>query len=237
MAIPNGISRSSQRARDPRRFAKGRLMSLIGLCGGRGTGRTCLAKAYAKKHGIAFMETSVSAIFKELGLDPAASFDFKTRLDIQEVILERLDAMYSMVAPVSFAIVDRTPIDMLGYTMAEAIGHTVGGADQARFAKYAERCFEVTNRRFSTLVLVQPGIPLIEEEGKAAINQAYIEHLNSLMLGLTVDERIKCSHFYILRALTDMDARITALELVVWLLGFFLWLLLVCLLVFGGLLH
>jgi len=187
-------------------------MSLIGLCGAHRTGKTSLAKAYAKKHGIAFMETSVSAIFKELGLDPAASFDFKTRLDIQEVILERLDAMYSMVAPVSFAIVDRTPIDMLGYTMAEAIGHTVGGADQARFAKYAERCFEVTNRRFSTLVLVQPGIPLIEEEGKAAINQAYIEHLNSLMLGLTVDERIKCSHFYILRALTDMDDRITALE-------------------------
>src|SRR3569832_345872 len=71
-------------------------MSLIGLCGAHRTGKTSLAKAYAKKHGIAFMETSVSAIFKELGLDPAASFDFKTRLDIQEVILERLDAKYSM---------------------------------------------------------------------------------------------------------------------------------------------
>src|SRR3569832_863688 len=111
MAIPNGISRSSQRARDPRRFAKGRLMSLIGLCGAHRTGKTSLAKAYAKKHGIAFMETSVSAIFKELGLDPAASFDFKTRLDIQEVILERLDAMYSGGAPGGGAGGGRAPGD------------------------------------------------------------------------------------------------------------------------------
>src|SRR3569832_662701 len=104
-------------------------MSLIGLCGAHRTGKTSLAKAYAKKHGIAFMETSVSAIFKELGLDPAASFDFKTRLDIQEVILERLDAMYSMVAPVSFAIVDRTPKKKQNNTKTKANKQTEGGAD------------------------------------------------------------------------------------------------------------
>jgi predicted ATPase len=187
-------------------------MSVTGLCGAHRTGKTSLARAFAKKHGIVFMETSVSAIFKELGQDPAASFDFTTRLDIQEVILERLDAMYGLIAPGSQVVVDRTPIDMLAYTMAEAIGHVVSDADQARFVKYTERCFDVINRRFATLVLVQPGIPLVDEEGKAAINQAYIEHLNSLMLGLTVDERVKCSHFYILRALTDMDDRLTALE-------------------------
>src|SRR3569832_1283795 len=140
-------------------------MSLIGLCGAHRTGKTSLAKAYAKKHGIAFMETSVSAIFKELGLDPAASFDFKTRLDIQEVILERLDAMYSMVAPVSFAIVDRTPIDMLGYTKTEAIGHTVGGADQARFAKYAGRGGGGAGRRGAARGRGRPGGPRGGGEG------------------------------------------------------------------------
>lgn len=187
-------------------------MSLTGLCGAHRTGKTSLARAYAEKHGIAFLETSVSAIFKEMGLDPAASFDFSTRLMIQETILDRLDALYGTVEPGAPAIVDRTPIDLVGYTMADAVGHAVGPADQGRFAKYVERCFDVINRRFATLVLVQPGIPLKEEEGKAVVNQAYIEHLNSLMLGLTVDERIKCSHFYIMRNLTDMDDRILALE-------------------------
>lgn len=186
-------------------------MSLTGLCGAHRTGKTSLARAYAEKHGIAFIETSVSAIFRELGHDPAASFDFKTRLDIQEVILSRLDAVYGSMPPSVHAITDRTPLDMLAYTMAEAIGPAVGEADQERFARYVERCIDVTNRRFSTIVIVQPGIPLKYEEGKALMNPAYIEHLNSLVLGLSVDERVKCAHFYIKRNLIDMDERLAAL--------------------------
>jgi len=187
-------------------------MSLIGLCGSHRTGKTSLARAYAEKQKIAFVETSVSAIFRELGHDPATAFDFKTRLDIQEVILDRLDQVYGKLDPAALAITDRTPIDMLAYTMAEAVGAAVGEAEQARFARYTQRCLEVTNKRFSTLVLLQPGIPLVFEEGKALMNPAYIEHLNSLMLGLSVDERVKCSHFYILRRLTDMNERVEALD-------------------------
>lgn len=187
-------------------------MSLIGLCGSHRTGKTSLARAYADKYEITFIETSVSAIFRELGHDPAASFDFKTRLDIQEVILDRLDEVYGKLSPSAMAITDRTPIDMLAYTMAEAIGPVVTEKQQARFARYVERCLEVTNRRFSTIVLLQPGLPLVYEEGKALNNPAYIEHLNSLMLGLSVDERVKCSHFYILRRLTEMSDRIEALD-------------------------
>lgn len=185
---------------------------MIGLCGAHRTGKTSLARAYAEKHGIAFVETSVSAIFRDLGHDPSAAFDFKTRLDIQEVILTRLDAVYGALNPAELAITDRTPIDMLGYTMSEAIGDAVSAADQARFQKYVERCFDVTNRRFSTLVLVQPGIPLEIAAGKAVLNDAYIEHLNSLMLGLSVDQRVKMPHYYIPRQLTKMEDRIAALE-------------------------
>lgn len=185
---------------------------MIGLCGAHRTGKTSLARAYAEKHGIAFVETPVSAIFRELGHDPAAAFDFKTRLDIQEVILERLDAVYGALNPTEQAITDRTPIDLMGYTMSEAIGAAVSAADQERFKKYVQRCFDVVNRRFSTLVLVQPGIPLKVEEGKAVVNAAYIEHLNSLMLGLSVDQRVKIAHFYIPRQVLGMDERLAALE-------------------------
>ena len=185
---------------------------MIGLCGAHRTGKTSLARAYAEKHGIAFVETPVSTIFRELGHDPAATFDFKTRLDIQEVILTRLDQVYGALNPAELAITDRTPIDMLGYTMSEAIGEAVSVADQERFKKYVERCFEVTNRRFSTLVLVQPGIPLVAAEGKAVMNAAYIEHLNSLMLGLSVDQRVKMPHYYIPRQRLKMEDRLAALE-------------------------
>ena len=183
---------------------------MIGLSGAHRTGKSSLARAFAEKHGIPFVETSASQVFKDLGIDPAATHDFSTRLTVQEEILKRFDAMYAKYP--GEAITDRTPLDMLAYTLAEAVGNAVSQEDQARFKKYIESCIFVTNRRFSTILVVQPGIPVVWAEGKAALNDAYIEHLNSLILGLACDERIKPAHFYIPRDMTDMDERISALE-------------------------
>lgn len=187
-------------------------MSLLGLMGGHRVGKTTLANAWAERTGAIFMETSVSDIFAELGLRPADALDFTTRLSVQEIILARLDALYGSLHPMIPGVTDRTPLDLLAYTMAEAIGNRVSEADQERFAVYTRRCFEVTNRRFSTIVLVQPGVPLQPAAGKAALNVAYIEHLNSLMLGLSVDQRVQCSNYYIQRQLIDLDSRLNALR-------------------------
>lgn len=187
-------------------------MSIIGLLGSHRTGKTTLAKAYAQKHDLAFVETSVSAIFKSLGLDPAAKFTFSERLDIQEEVLRVVDKSYDKINSLYGAIADRTPLDMLAYTMSEAIGDSVSEKDQARFEAYARKCFEVTNRRFSCVILVQPGIPVVHEEGKASLNAAYMEHLNSLMLGLSVDERVEIPHFYIPRSRLTIEDRMVSLE-------------------------
>lgn len=183
----------------------------FGLAGAHRTGKTTLAREYAKKHGWKFAETSVSAIFKELGVDPQDKFDFSTRLTIQEKILERLQDFYRLNAG-NNVITDRTPIDMMGYTMAEAIGDQVPPTDQARFAKYVSDCFAATNRWFSCILVVQPGIPIVAEEGKAAPNAAYISHLNSLMIGLCCDERLKVPHYYIPKWRTDIKDRIVSIE-------------------------
>ena len=109
-------------------------------------------------------------------------------------------------------ITDRTPLDMLAYTMAEAIGEKVSTADQQRFKNYTNDCFNVTNRWFSAIIVVQPGITLVPEEGKAALNDAYIEHLNSLIIGLCCDERLKVPHFYIPRWRTTLEDRISSVD-------------------------
>ncbi|MEB0029145.1 hypothetical protein QN372_00130 [Undibacterium sp. RTI2.1] len=185
---------------------------MIGLLGSHRTGKTTLAKVYAEKHDLIFVETSVSSIFKQMGLDPAAKFKFKERLEIQEEVLRSVEEIYNRIDPSVSAIADRTPLDMLAYTMSEAIGDSVGKREQAKFASYVRRCFEVTNRRFSSLILVQPGIPVIAMQGKAIANEAYMEHLNSLMLGLSLDERIKVPHFYIPRGVLSLEGRVTALD-------------------------
>lgn len=182
----------------------------IALIGAHRTGKTSLARAYAEKRGVPFVETSVSAIWKELGLDPAVTYDFETRLMVQEKILERIDAIYGKWAGLDF-ITDRSPLDMAAYTLAEAIGDRVPQGCQEQLAKYVNACFEVTNRRFGMVFLIQPGIALVKEEGKGAMNSGYIEHLNSLIFGLSVDERLTCQHFYMPRAVLDFDERIAAL--------------------------
>lgn len=184
---------------------------MIGLCGAHRTGKTTLARLYAEKHKIRFVETSVSAIWHELGYDPATTYDFGTRLMIQEEILKRVDFVLSQHAGTEF-ITDRTPLDMAAYTLADAIGDRVPPTMQKRLAKYVEDCFHSANRRFGVILLVQPGIQLVDEPGKAPINEGYIEHLNSLILGLTVDERLRPAHFYMPRSLKDIDERMVALE-------------------------
>lgn len=183
----------------------------IGLCGSHRCGKTTLARQYAEKHGIQFVETSVSAIWKEMGLDPSIRVDFQTRLTVQEEILKRVDAKLATYAGLDY-ITDRTPLDMAAYTLADAIHDTVPAGCQERLANYINACFESTNKRFAIVLLVQPGITPVHEEGKAIINAGYMEHLNSLMLGLTVDERLTCSHFYMPRAILGMQERLDALS-------------------------
>jgi len=184
---------------------------MIGLCGAHRCGKTTLAREYADRNHVPFVETSVSAIFRELGYDPAVTYDFETRMTIQEEILVRIDKRLGEFAGTEF-ITDRTPIDMAAYLLAEAVGDSVPDHVQYRVERYVAACFGVTNRRFGVIVLVQPGIQLVHEEGKAAMNTAYIEHLNSLMLGLSCDERLHSANFYLPRATTDLGRRIKALE-------------------------
>lgn len=158
-----------------------------------------------------FVETSVSSVWSQFGLRPADSHDFSTRLMVQEEILKALDATYAKYAGVQF-VADRTPLDLIAYTLADATGDAVAPENQLRLDGYVQRCFESANKRFGALVIVQPGIPLIYEEGKAAMNKAYIEHLNYLMLGLQNDQRLMAKHFCIPRATTNLAKRMDALD-------------------------
>lgn len=185
---------------------------MIGLVGAHRTGKTSLAKAFAAKNKYKFLETSVGSIFAELGYDPAAVYDFSTRLTIQEEILRRLNLLYAEYSTEENVIADRTPIDILCYTVAEAIGDRVLPKDQARMQRFTEACFKATNMRFAKLVLVQPAIPIVAAPGKAAANKAYIEHLNSLCLGLLTDEALLTHCSFIPRDVISMNDRVSAVE-------------------------
>lgn len=178
-------------------------MSAIGLCGSHRSGKTTLAGLLAGKTGLPFIKTDTSGVFKKAGLDPAASMDFKTRLSIQNLVLDAAIEQWDGAA-CSF-ITDRTPVDMIAYTMADVQGATQ--IDEQGFSSYVERCFDAANSFFKIIVVIQPGIPLVQAEGKAALNAAYLEHLNSLVLGLCADDRLAKPCLKIPRASLDLEER------------------------------
>lgn len=130
--------------------------------------------------------------------------DFATRLNVQFRILAACESDWQAAA--GNFITDRTPVDLMAYTLGDIQGET--RVSEPEFDRYLERCFDAANRFFDTLVIVQPGIPLTEAEGKAALNKAYIEHINSLVIGLCHDERLQCRVISFPRSLTTLNERV-----------------------------
>jgi len=176
----------------------------LGLCGAHRTGKTTLANEIATRFKIPFVRTTTSQVFQELGLDPAETMDFQTRLFVQNHVLDAAEKVWQN-SSMPF-ISDRTPIDMIAYTLGDIQGKTE--VDFTQLNTYIDRCFDSTNQFFPNLAIIQPGIPLVYAEGKAALNAAYIEHINVLVLGLCSDRRLKAHVFCNDREAIDLEARI-----------------------------
>jgi len=179
----------------------------IGLCGSHRTGKTTLAKEVALKMGLDFVQTSTSDVFSENGLNPSEPMDFDTRIWIQNKIISAAEQVWK-TAQKRF-ITDRTPIDMMAYTLAD-----IDGSSSVNFAaleEYLDHCFQVTDTIFSHLFILQPAIPLVYEEGKAALNRSYMEHLNVLMQGLCCDERLHCPVYHIPRNILPVEDRVNVI--------------------------
>jgi hypothetical protein len=185
---------------------------MMGIAGAHRTGKSTLAKEFATRNGWHFITSSASKVFANLGMDPAKTYSFDERLIVQEAILKNFELDYRSAPLGVMSITDRTPLDLLAYTLAEVTGSTLNTQERRdRLTRYVNACVEATNCHFSALLVLQPGITPVVADGKGAMCPHYIEHLNSIILGLAVDERIKPAHFYIPRYMTDLEDRIGAL--------------------------
>lgn len=176
----------------------------LGLCGAHRTGKTTLAELIALQTSKTFVRTTTSDVFRKYGLNPSQPLSFSDRLNIQKEILSSYELIWS-IQKQSF-VSDRTPIDLMAYTLADIQGSVE--VDYFELSQYIEKCFRVTNEYFKQLIVIQPGIELVAAEGKAALNKAYIEHLNSLIIGLCYDDRLESNVACIKREKTDLQSRL-----------------------------
>jgi len=186
------------------------MIGSIGLAGSHRTGKTTLARIYAERYELPFVETNVSDAFKSMGYDPKEDYDFTTRLYIQGMLLDHMDTVFDDAPDVFIA--DRTPIDLMLYTMSEVTRYTVDVTLSDAYKRYIRHCYEMANDYFSMMVLVQPGIRIVEDEGKAPANEAYMEHLNALTKGLLLDSRLEAKVLALPASMTDIADRVSAVR-------------------------
>lgn len=179
-----------------------------GLSGAHRTGKTTLAKAFSEATKVPFLETSTSAIMKEHGFDPMLDYPLSDRIHIQNKILDGMEALYRS-GPEIF-ITDRTPLDAAAYMLADIT--RAPSMQDIEVMRYIGRCIEVTNEFFSTILVLQTGIPLIHAEGKAPSSPAYVEHIGLIVMGLVNDERLGSRHFFVPKRYLTLEDRVSCLK-------------------------
>jgi hypothetical protein len=184
---------------------------IVGLTGAHRSGKTTLGTEFVKRNKqFTFAATSVSAIMKHYGFDPQLNYSFADRIRIQELILDELDAFYGHFPDKT--IFDRTPLDAAAYLLADIQRQGVSIEDQERVVAYLERCFDITNRRFTMLLFIPSVIKPVEDADKAPATPGYIEHISALINGLKADQRMKVKHWSLPRGYVDLDLRVRAME-------------------------
>lgn len=183
----------------------------LGIAGPHRSGKTTLAEAISNETGMALVLTSAGDVCKSLGIDPSAPMNFATRMKLQHAILDSAVAMWQQER--GAFVSDRTPIDFLGYTLADiTMKEAASDVDWAMLKKYMGDCFEAMNRFFGVAVLLPPALPLVHspEKPTGAMNRSYIEHLTQVMRGLVYDDRCLVRVFLLSDKTVDLRDRVDA---------------------------
>lgn len=165
-------------------------MILLGLIGAHRTGKTTLARALGEELGVPVCETRLSQAMREMGVSPQADVPFAERLELQNRLLGCLIDSYQEATTANpsanLIITDRTPMDIAAYTLAEVQRQSLTKKLEADLERHFMLCRKVFNLSFAMGVVVQPGIPLVEDDSKAPANHAYQAHVNACILERTL---------------------------------------------------
>jgi hypothetical protein len=145
-------------------------------------------------------------------ISPQIDMPFHQRLTVQDAILQGLLENYEearRLHPDAKAIlVDRTPLDVLAYTMSEVLRETVTPTLMKEMELHQKRCFASMNFNFVGGCLVSPGIPLVSDETKAPANIFYQRHIHATMLDAVTHPENNVNIHILGSGIVDLDSRV-----------------------------
>lgn len=157
---------------------------LYGLSGSSGVGKTSLATKLSENLGIEFKPTSITESARRHGFEAVGVLSHRERILLQWHLLEDLiELIETSARPL---IVDRTPLDLIGYMACEFDMHShllCGPEELESVQKYIEVCLKATERYFDYVYLLDQ-LPTYElAPTRPADNRAYQTHCHLVMEG------------------------------------------------------
>ena len=147
----------------------------FGLSGCHNSGKTTLAKAIADAAGIPFFETKTSELLAEIGISGVGVLDMESRFLAQDHLLNRFwEISQAHARPF---ISDRTPLDYIGYMLAEVTMHNTSAELGARVDAFVERAINAAANTLMGIIIVDrlPGYDA--DLKRPPVNLAYqLEH-------------------------------------------------------------
>lgn len=188
---------------------------MIGVFGTHGSGKTSLCEAYVAKHpDTMFIKTGVSDVYKSFNLDPKVRMTLEKRMEVQEAVLNALCDQWEdglLKHGDGDVITDRTPYDLIGYTLCEVSGYDeISDELSQRILSYVMTC-RLAAQAFDGFVHAPIGLPMtVDPTGKvrAAASLAYRVHLDMMMTKAVEDAGITPSRLHGI----DMFERVKSVE-------------------------
>lgn len=159
----------------------------IGFVGSHRVGKTSTAEQLSKtlqEHynvNLPFLKTEVSKSFSWVGVNPSDHVSFGERIVIQKEIFSKMEKFFLQTT--GGFITDRTPLDLMGYLLAN-IDSTTSSVFDEQVHNLKQNIHELTERVFDVLVYVPVSFPFIEEGskvGKVYASYAYREAISRIL--------------------------------------------------------
>lgn len=176
---------------------------LYGLAGSHRTGKTTLMRRLAAKLDLHCHELSVTKLMADAGYNGVADLSPADRMTAQERLLDAALVVYDRLPRP--CIVDRTPLDMIGYMAAEIGMHNTAPDIAERAEAYFARAIQATRERFDTVMVLRPLGVYEVDPTKPPPNLAYQWHVQFIIEGA-----LCCAGFPIAAQIitaTELDAR------------------------------
>lgn len=154
---------------------------MFGFTGAARSGKTTLAKRVSEEIAIPYFDAATTQAAKEAGFNAVGNLPIGERMELQEFLLKTYLKRVED-APRPF-ITDRTPLDMIAYTMAEVSMHGTTLEQGKRIHKYYEDCLKAVNNLFHLIIIVRPLPFYTVDPTKPPENPAYQWHTQLLMEG------------------------------------------------------